>query len=90
MNEHQKVFYVNREKTTFFKFKSTEVHLLFHLVCLSDKNGRFGIRIGQIACQSSSCEGSDELNNDTIFTTLTLLSNWIESTDFEFNQLTTK
>ncbi len=40
--------------TPFFKFKSTDVNLLFCLVCLSDKNGRFHVMIGQIACQSNS------------------------------------
>ncbi len=38
----------------FYKFKCTDVNLLSCLVCLSDKNGRFGIIIGQIACQSNS------------------------------------
>ncbi len=38
----------------FFKFKSTNVNLLSCLVCLSDKNSRFGGMIGQITCQSNS------------------------------------
>ncbi len=41
MNEHQKVSCFNSRKTsilkTFFKFKSTEVHLLSCLICLSEK-----------------------------------------------------
>ncbi len=33
--------------TPFFKFKSTDINLLSCLVCLSDKNGRFGVMIGK-------------------------------------------
>ncbi len=40
--------------TPFFKFKSIDVKLLSCLDCLSDKNGRFGVMIDQISCQSNS------------------------------------
>ncbi len=43
-----------QQYTLFFKIKSTDINLLSSLVCLSDKNGRFCIMIGQIACQSNS------------------------------------
>ncbi len=44
-----------RQYTRFFKFKSTEVNVLSCLICLFvGQNGRFGVMIGQIACQSSS------------------------------------
>ncbi len=41
-------------KHTIVKFKPSDMHLLSSLVCLSDKNGRFSIMIGQITCQSNS------------------------------------
>ncbi len=41
--------------TPFFTFKSTDNNLLSHLVCLLDKNGRFGvIMIGLTGCQTNS------------------------------------
>ncbi len=57
MNENQKVFCVNVERrqcTPFFKFKSSNINLLSCLVYFLDKNGRFSVMIGQIACQSNS------------------------------------
>ncbi len=32
-NKHQKVFYFKPRNTPFFKYKSTEVNLLFFLIC---------------------------------------------------------
>ncbi len=67
MNEHQKVFYIlyisiyflfqpqKDSSTTIFKFSHRLNLLLSCLVCLSDK---IRVMIGQIACQSSSREGS--------------------------------
>ncbi len=51
MNEHQKASCFNSANTSFFKFNSTNVNLLFCLVCLSDKNY---VMIGQITCESNS------------------------------------
>ncbi len=48
----------------FTKFKSTNVNLLSCLVCLLDKNGRFSIMIGQIACQSNSRQRVSVLSPD--------------------------
>ncbi len=49
------------QHTTFFTFKSTNVNLLSCLFCLSDKNGRLGAMIGQLACQSNSLQ---RINSD--------------------------
>ncbi len=58
MNEHQKVSRFNRGKMSIiYTICQVQVNLLSCLVCLSDKNGRFGVVIGQITCQSNSLWG---------------------------------
>ncbi len=49
MNEHQKGFLFQSQKdvnTHIFQFQIHQHLFQFGLVCLSDKNGRFGIKIG--------------------------------------------
>ncbi len=66
MNEHQKVSSSNCRKTSIHTvFMYTNVNLLFVLVCLLDKNGRFGVMIGNITCQNSQQRGNwDHFGSD--------------------------
>ncbi len=59
---------VERRQYTPF-FKSTDVNLLLSLVCFSYKNGRFGVMIGQIACQSKYLRRVNSMNTHWPFVT---------------------
>ncbi len=76
MNEHQKVFYFNRGKTSIHIIVQVQVHQNHYSPVLSGlfvgQNGEFGIMIGQIACQSNSlrrvnCEFIPHSSESNIF-----------------------